>query len=167
MMLKGNTAFTTSHLQMASQLRATEINYGILPYPKWDKAQQQYHSVTMDFSSAFAIPRTAAGNAEFVGTIAEALAYYSHVYVRDALYETVLKYRDAKDVNSSKCIDIILDNPRYDFAYVYAFSWGDQQGPSALLRTCIKSKQPFIIKAFNSNSTRFNNSLTKLLTNFK
>ena len=166
MMLLGRAAFTTSHLEMAADLRDTEINYGILPYPKWDETQTQYHSITMDSSTAFAVPRVVEDD-EFVGTILEAMAYYSHVYVRDALYDTVLKYRDAKDEDSSKCIDIILENPQYDFSYIYAFQWGDQQGPSALLRTCIKAKQPYIANAYKSSESRFNTSLTNFLKNFK
>ena len=162
----GRAAFTTSYLKMAATLRDTEIMYGILPYPKWDEAQTQYHSITMDSSTAFAVPRVVE-DPEFVGAILESLAYYSHVYVRDALYESVLKYRDAKDVDSSKCVDLILENPLYDLAYVYAFEWGDQQGPSALLRTCIKSKQPYIANAFKSNESRFNTTLEKFLKNFK
>ena len=166
MMLKEKAVFTTSFLKKASELRETSINYGILPYPKWDEAQTEYHSITMDFSSAFAVPR-AVEDQEFVGAILEAMAYYSYDYVRDALYSSVLKYRDAKDENSSKCIDIILENPQYDFAYIYAFSWGDQQGPSALLRTCIKAAKPYIANAYKSSETRFHTTLAEFLGNFK
>ena len=166
MMLVGKAAFTTSYLKKASELRETEINYGILPYPKWDEAQKQYHSITMDFSTAFAVPRTVKDQ-EFVGAVLEAMAYYSYHYVREALYDSVLKFRDSKDADSSKCIDIILENPQYDFAYIYACQWGDQQGPSALLRTCIKAGKPYIANAYKSSESRFNTSLTNFLKNFK
>ena len=167
MMLKGKTAFTTDYLESAVELRATEINYGILPYPKYDASQKNYYSITMDFSTAFAIPRASQADMEFVGTITEALAFYSHRYVRDALYSTVLKYRDAKDANSSKCIDIILENPRYDFAYIYAFSWGDQQGPSAILRNCINAKTDAVSVLFKANKTNYTTKLEYFLESFK
>lgn len=167
MMLRGKTAFTTDNLQSAVDLRATEINYGILPYPKYDATQQKYYSITMDYSTAFSIPRSATEDADFVGAVTEAMAFYSYRYVRDALYSTVLKYRDAKDVNSSKCIDIILDNPRYDFAYIYAFSWGDQQGPSALLRNCINNETDAISTLFKSYKTVYNSKLGYFLENFQ
>lgn len=165
MILRGNAAFSTGVLENASDLRTTEINYGILPYPKWDEEQDNYYSITMDYSSAFAVPRTIEDE-EFVGTMVEALAYYSHIYVRDALYDTVLKYRDAKDADSSKCVDIILENIKYDFAYIYAFEWGDQQGPSALLRTCIRGKQTYIANGYKSNQERYNTVLTAFLKKF-
>ena len=167
MMLGGKTAFTTDYLHSAVDLRASEINYGILPYPKYDAAQKNYYSITMDFSTAFAIPKTAESDMDFVGAITEAMAFYSYRYVRDALYSTVLKYRDAKDANSSKCIDIILENPRYDFAYIYAFSWGDQQGPSALLRNCLNKNTDSVKVLFDSLKTGYNTKLGYFLDDFK
>lgn len=166
MMLRGNTAFSTGSLRSATQLRETTINYGILPYPKWNEAQTSYYSITLNSATAFAIPRTVQ-DTEFVGTITEALAYYSHVYVRDALYNTVLKYRDAKDVESSRSVDIILDNTRYDFSYIYAFAWGDVQAPPTLLRICIQGGHDYISNGFDSNEKRYNSVLKSFLTNFK
>ena len=167
MMLRGKNAFTTSYLKSAVQLRETAINYGILPYPKYDSAQENYYSITMDFSTAFSIPKTAEEDIEFVGAICEAMAFYSYQHVRDALYSTVLKYRDALDANSSKCIDIILENPRYDFAYIYAYSWGDQQGPSALLRNCLKGNTDAISVLFKSYKDGYNTKLGYFLENFQ
>ena len=167
MMLKGKTAFTTAYLESAVKLRDVEFTYGILPYPKYDSNQENYYSITMDYSSAFAIPATAIGDVEFVGAVSEALAFYSHRYVRDALYSTVLKYRDAKDAESSKCVDIILENPRYDFAYIYAFAWGDQQGPSALLRNCINANTDAVSVLFSSLKDGYNTKLGYLLENFQ
>ena len=167
MMMRGKTAFTTSHLERAVKLRTTEVNYGILPYPKYDENQKNYYSVTMDFSTAFTIPKTESGDLDFVGTITEALAFYSYHYVRDALYNTVLKFRDAKDANSSKCVDIILENPKYDFATIYAFAWGDVQGPSMLLRNCLRSKTDAISVLFDSLKDGYNTKLGVFLNHFE
>ena len=167
MIVRGKTAFNTGALQNATTLRETTVNYGILPYPKYDENQKNYYSITMDFSTAFAIPKTEQDDLDFVGTITEALAYYSDVYVKDALYSTVLKYRDAKDADSSACIDLILASPKYDFAYIYAYSWGDQQGPTAMLRKCIRQKTDAISALFQTQSSVFNTKLEDLLTQFK
>ena len=165
MMALGRAAFTTSYLESATTLRTTEINYGILPYPKWDEDQENYHGHNMDFATSFVIPKTVA-DVNFVGAITEALAYYSHQYVREALYGTVLKFRDAKDQDSSKCIDIILANIKYDFAYIYAFAWGDQQGPTALLRTCIRAKHAYIANNYEMSEKRYKSVLNDFLKAF-
>ena len=166
MVKKGKAAFTASHLQMASRLRTTDINYGILPYPKWDTDQKNYCSNTIDFCSVFAIPTTVRDQA-FVGAITEALAYYSNIYVKDALYNTVLKYRDAQDENSSKSVDIIINNIKHDFAYIYAFAWGDQAGPTHVLRQCIKGKSANISSSYKMGERSFNTKLENFLANFK
>lgn len=166
MFVMSKAVFSTGRLADAQTLRSSELNYGILPYPKWDSEQEGYHSYTLDYSTVFAIPRIVE-NAEMVGTVTEALAYYSYQYVRDALYNTVLKYRDAKDENSSKCVDIILNGARYDFANIYAYAWGDVQGPASLLRVCINQKMTYIKSGFKSNETRYNTVLTEFLKAFK
>ena len=167
MISKGKTAFTTSALRYAVDLRETAVNYGILPYPKYNEDQKNYYSITMDYSTAFAIPKTAAEDIDFVGTITEAMAYYSYAYVRDALYNTVLKYRDAKDAESSQSVDIILANPKYDFAYVYAFSWGDEQGPTAILRNCIGAGTDGVAGYFDQYKSKYNTKLADFLVNFQ
>lgn len=166
MMARGNAAFTTSYLEAATQLRSTEISYGILPFPKWNAEQTSYYSNNMDFASSFAIPQTVQDK-KYVGAITEAMAYYSHQYVREALYGTVLKYRDAKDSRSSESIDIILDNIKCDFAYIYAFEWGDQAGPSAILRKCIRAKHSYVANNYEIDEKRFNSTLTDFLKKFE
>ena len=167
MMARGKTAFTTSALREAVNLRELDLNYGILPYPKYDEQQKKYYSITMDSSTAFVIPKTAQEDIEFVGAITEALAYYSHQYVRDALYNTVLKYRDAKDAESSKCIDIILANPKYDFVYIYAGAWGDMQGPASILRNCIGAGSDSVASYFDQFKSKYTTKLADFLENFQ
>ena len=166
MLSTGNAAFSTGRLEDAQNLREVDgLNYGIIPYPKWDEQQKKYYSFTLDYSTAFVIPRTVK-DPEFVGTISEALAYYSYEYVRDALYNTVLKYRDAKDQASSECVDLILDGARYDFAYIYANAWGGTSGPAMLFRECINGKNTYIANGFKANQERYETKLESFLKGF-
>ena len=166
MMSAGKAAFTTSYLKSATVLRTTDINYGVLPFPKWDAEQTSYYSNNMDFASSFSIPQTVQDK-EYVGAITEAMAYYSHQYVREALYGTVLKYRDAKDSRSSESIDIILNNVKYDFAVIYAFEWGDVNGPSMELRKCIRDKSSALASRYEMNEKFYKTTLEDLLKAFK
>ena len=120
----------------------------------------------MDFCSVFAIPITVKDQA-FVGAVTEALAYYSNTYVKDALYNTVLKYRDAQDVDSSESIGIIIGNIKHDFAYIYAFMWGDQTGPTHVLRQCIKAGSAGISSSYKMGEKTFNGKLEDFLEKFK
>ena len=165
----GRTVFAAGILDRASGIRTDypEIEYGILPYPKWNEDQSKYYTYKTDSHTSFAIPKSVRDK-EFVGTITEAMAYYSNKYVKDALYNVVLKYRDATDAESSHCVDLILDGGRFDFANIYAGAWGDQQGPAHLFRQCLKDEnKPSIVKAFSAEKSRYDASLTDLLNNFK
>ena len=169
-LLDHKTVFTAGLLQNAEKLRkaTADINYGILPYPKWNDEQTEYLTYKTHSHTDFAIPRTVrdAGEDEFVGTIIEALAYYSNLYVKDALYNVVLKYRDARDEDSSYCVGLILNGGRYDFANVYAFAWGDQQGPAHLFRQSLKHDTSSIASAYKAEKTRYDTVLTDFLKDF-
>ena len=164
------TVFTAGILQNAATLRTgnVDINYGILPYPKWDADQSDYLTYKTHSHTDFAIPRTVrdAGEDEFVGTIVEALAYYSNLYVKDALYNVVLKYRDARDADSSYCVDLILGGGRYDFANIYAYAWGDQQGPAHLFRQALKYNTSSIVSAYKAEKERYDKVLDDFLKSF-
>lgn len=157
--------FSTGRLADGQTLRATDVNYGIVPYPKWDKDQTDYYSFTLNYSTAYAIPTTVKDQ-DFVGTITEALAYFSHEYIRDALYNTVLKYRDAKDLESSECVDIILQNVKYDFAYTYAYAWGDVAGPATLFRKYVDLNQSSMNVGYIKGEKSWNATLKTFLENF-
>lgn len=164
----GRTVFAAGILDRASGIRTgyPDIEYGILPYPKWNEDQDRYYTYKTDSHTSFAIPKSVKDK-EFVGTITEAMAYYSNKYVKDALYNVVLKYRDATDAESSHCVDLILDGGRYDFSNIYAGAWGDQQSPAHLLRQCLKNEhKPSIVSAYKAEKSRYEAVLTDLLAHF-
>ena len=157
--------FSTGRLADAKTLRNAEIEYGIVPYPKWNEEQAGYYTYALDYRTSFAIPATVK-NPEMVGTVTEALAYYSNLYVKDAIYNVVLKYRDARDEESSKCIDLILAGGRYDFANIYAFAWGDTNGPAHLFRSCVQSNASNISIGYTANKGTYEQALNDFLSHF-
>ena len=170
--VEGKSVFCTGILQSAKDIQnsAKELLYGVIPYPKYDEAQEEYHTYKLDFKTVFCIPRSVKeGNREFVGTITEALAYYSNKYVRPALYEKVLKHKNVQDAQSSKMIDKILDGGLYEFANIYAYAWGDEASPAHLLRKIVEpsGKGKNFSTEYSSNLKRYNASLKKLLDDFK
>ncbi|MBQ3639189.1 MAG: hypothetical protein II955_01560, partial [Clostridia bacterium] len=157
--------FSTGRLADAKTLRNADIEYGIVPYPKWNEEQAGYYTYALDYRTSFAIPNTVK-NPEMVGTVTEALAYYSNLYVKDAIYNVVLKYRDARDEESSKCIDLILNGGRYDFANIYAFAWGDVLGPAHLFRSCVQSNASNISIGYTANKGTYEQALKDFLLHF-
>ena len=149
------------------QTKAKELLYGVIPYPKYDEAQTKYYTYKIDYKTGFCIPRSVKeNNREFVGTITEALAYYSNKFVKPALYEKVLKHKNVQDQQSSKSVDKILDGGLYEFANIYAGAWGSQEGPAHLLRQCIKKRSSFYNEYRNRTNFYESKLYNGLLDNF-
>ena len=93
-------------------------DYGILPYPKWDEAQEEYYTMSDGSAPLIAVPKTVR-DTDFVGIITEALAYESYMNVTPVLYETALKVRGARDEQSLAVIDLAVRCGVVDFGFVF------------------------------------------------
>ena len=137
----GNAVFCTGVLNSAKDIQnAPDLLYGVIPYPKYDENQKEYHTYKIDYKTGFCIPRAvySHNNQEFVGTVTEALAYYSNKFVKPALYEKVLTHKNVQDKDSSECVTMILNGGLYEFANIYAYAWGDEESPAHLLRRIVE-----------------------------
>lgn len=119
MFVNGKTLFCPIQLQyLYSQLRDYENDFGILPFPKWDAAQEEYYSVCDAGSNIIAVPVTAQ-NTELIGAMVESLSAYSWKSVLPTYYDIALNTKSARDEESVEMMDIILNNRVIDFAYLY------------------------------------------------
>lgn len=132
---KGLTAFKEGrglfYGEVAQYLSAlnremTEGNYGVLPVPKYDKAQEFYRTWTHDSGSAFsvtsAIPEK---DTEVIGQIMSAYAILSHQKLKPAYYDTMLKSRGVQDAESAEILDLIFQNRIYDLAFYFDLGFYD------------------------------------------
>ena len=119
MFTDGKALFTADTFQFASkQLRDVETDYGILPYPKWDEAQEGYYTMVDGGHEGIAVPVSVA-DPEFVGTITEALNAESYKRTVPVYYDIVLKTKGSRDEESVRMLDMIFDGRIFDFGYVY------------------------------------------------
>lgn len=113
----GRSMFAFSHLsKAASTFRFSDVEYGILPFPKWDENQSDYRT----FSSGllFAVPITA-NDLDRTGIIIEALSAEGYKQVIPAYFETALKEKFTFDAESAQVLDIINESRAISFAYAY------------------------------------------------
>lgn len=160
----GKALFMTSWIGYAENLRDMEADFGILPYPKWDKEQDGYHSFYLDRSDAFLVPITA--DLEFTGTITEALAAESYKQVIPAFYEKALYGKLIRDEESRDMLDIILSTASYDFAYIYAHHFGDASFYE-IFRNGIYDKNEAIASKLASIKDKYLSKLDTLLESFQ
>ena len=95
-------------------LRNMETDYGILPMPKYDEAQEDYASlVWMHHDSVLGIPGSVT-NTDVVSTVLEYLSYLSYYDIYPIFYETVLSDRSMRDEQSVEMLEIIFRTRTFD-----------------------------------------------------
>ncbi len=138
-----------------------EDDYGILPMPKYDTAQEEYLSF-VNGASAFVMLANTEKEPEFVGTILEAMSAYNYSYVTPNMFEIVTKLQAAQDLESAAMVDYIIRNRIYDLSYWYSFGISDlvlnglKAGKTEIasdlakaVKVANKNELPKLIKAYN------------------
>ena len=119
---EGRALFYCDVVQVVRMIEA-DIEYGILPLPKYDESQEKYlTTVQYDNSGAIGVPTTVDGDAlEFTGIILEALAEESHYTTLPAFIEGVFQVTKAPDAESADMLEMIFssDNIVYDMFAAY------------------------------------------------
>ena len=112
--LAGDSLFFTMDVgSLYVYLRDIEYNFGILPLPKLEEAQENY--VVNCGGGISGIPVNAA-DPERTGTVMEAISYYSYVYLRPVFFDTVLENKSVRDEDSYKVLRLMHENKQFDFA---------------------------------------------------
>ena len=108
-------------MRQLEDYRVMDTDFGLLPMPKYDEAQQNYITeINVFIGTTIAVP-TVANDPERTSVILEALAEQSHIYLTPAYYDLQLGSKLTRDEDSVKMLDIILSNENIDIGEVYAF----------------------------------------------
>ena len=120
----GKSLFHINSLKCCVQqtLREMQSDYGILPLPKFDEAQDAYYSHASAHSNLMGIPNLNP-DLERTGIILEALSAEGYKTIRPAVYDVALKQKGARDEDSAEMIDIAYNGRTGDFADLYD-EWG-------------------------------------------
>lgn len=150
------------YVEAASYLRALnqtmEGDYGVVPIPKWDKAQENYLTWTHDIGSTLSMPTAVLKHAEKLEGVLEAYVVLSYQYVKPAYYDTMLTVKNVRDPESSEMLDLIFQNRTYDMAMYFT-----DLGMNSLFSSCVSAKKDNFASSFKSVSTRFDRKLNGIL----
>lgn len=116
--------------------REMKSDYGIIPYPKYDEAQDKYYS-RVEGGCPYFIPVTVT-DTSFAGAIMEAMACESYNSVVPTYYEIALKAKYTRDSQSGAILDMMMENRVYD--------WGDTFFTNYV-------RDGFVMWAFNDGKT--------------
>jgi ABC-type sugar transport system, periplasmic component len=111
------TAFFPSSLKNASA--SFEFDYCIIPFPKYDEAQESYYTMADILSMLFGIPASCI-DPSFSGFMLEALSYASTDTSLNAYYNISCKTKYSYNEASGEMLDLIFSGIRYEPAMIYS-----------------------------------------------
>lgn len=120
--IEGKTLFQAASIWNTDTYREVEQDIGMLPAPKFDEDQADYHCITAGGLISMVPKSLSEEELENTGIICEALAFDSRRNVLPVYKETVLKGKYARDEESIQIIDIIFDAASFDAGVLL---WGD------------------------------------------
>ncbi len=104
------------------QLITMQDEYGIIPMPKYDEAQEKYYTFLHDQFTSFGISSVLASDPERVqmlGAVLEAMALENYKSVVPTYYEVALKGRYLEDSDSWRMLDMIYESVKVDAGVLY------------------------------------------------
>lgn len=163
----GRSLFMTGELRITPVLRAADMEFGILPFPKYDDEQEEYYAHSYDGLSSFGIPLSAKDPA-MCAKILDAMAAENKTSVIPAYNEIVLDARVAQDGDSREMLNIIRDNLYFEFGYVYSVPMGmsGAQGPFALYGDALRRGSESFITEWDQYSGPMATALEGILEKF-
>ena len=138
--------------------REMEGDYGVLPVPKYDKAQEFYRTWTHDSGSTLSV--TAAipdSKAELVGDIIQMYAILSYQYVKPKFYDVMLSTKSVRDPQSPVMLDLIFQNRVYDMAMYFDLGFYD------LFKTDVNKKDGSFSSGYEKSRKRFDKKINQIL----
>jgi hypothetical protein len=150
---KGQCTFIAGFFYDAESFRDMKDDYGILPVPKYDELQTDYVTGLHNVMRDMVIPINCQ-KLEAVCAVLEEMAFQGYSSVLPIYYDSILKFKYARDEASGQMIDIIRNNCTTDFAYIYG-DYCSQMG--LLFRTMIGNKQDSITSLYESRNLQLRN----------
>lgn len=157
----GNLLFIPTEFWVITTFREMLPDFGVLPMPKYDDKQTEYHhTVNQDVAAMMLIPITNR-DTERTGIIAETLAYTGKQLLRPAYIETSLISKWSRDNESEATIRLIFDSIYYDTGFMF-----DIGGIKGTIVQMASSASDALASTYESRQSVYEAELEKLLEDY-
>lgn len=119
---EGRGLFYGEVMQCATRMRASDTAFGLIPWPKFDEAQDSYYNwIHSSAGRGVVIPISVPQkDYEMVGAIVEAFAAKSMYTVTEAYYDKSFTYKSLRDEDSIEMLEIVLQSRMYSLGDIYS-----------------------------------------------
>ena len=120
--LEGRALFCEASLThfKGEKWREMEDDYGVGPMPKLDTNQEKHMSFVNGAVSMLTVPMTIE-DPERTGVLVEGLAVESYRNIREALFEVTAKSKSARDEDSTRMMDLVMETRVFDLGYSHMY----------------------------------------------
>ncbi|MBQ2708167.1 MAG: hypothetical protein IJF67_07865 [Clostridia bacterium] len=137
---EGRCLMTTGFFEEAgTDYKEMVDNFTILPYPKYDEAQENYQSRLGESNTLFGITASCP-DPDMAAAVMEALASESYRSVSPAYYEVAMKVKYSRDDETVQMLDMIREGVVFDFGALYGSAIGSSLYNS--LKTSVSNNNP-------------------------
>ena len=120
---EGSSLFIIYSLDLAmNHLASSNVDFGIVPIPKYDSQQQNY-STTLNYKYSLYMISKGSDIPDIAAYALEALASEGYRRVTPDLYEQAMKVRYVTDTTSQKMIDYIRDGVSFEIGRTFTHSF--------------------------------------------
>lgn len=133
---KGKAVFTVCLCSgIISSISHSDINYGILPVPKYSEDQETYHTCLNMTYNMYSIP-TVAPDANMSGAVLESLAHSGNKNLIPVIYKA-LQYKYSMRTDDTRMVEILRNGIIYDPGRIF-----DQMGIYSFVRSTVRDNVP-------------------------
>ena len=152
----GQILFLHSNTELLQGFTDVEIDFGMIPLPKYDDKQDGYRVI--GDTQVMVVPIDV-DNTEMTGVISEALSVESYKNVIPAVYDVMYTNRYLRDEESYDMFNIIMDG------LVYEFSWTFGEGNNMVyaLPNLMAQKSTDLVSYYASNGPTIEANMVKFI----
>jgi hypothetical protein len=152
-----------------------EQDFGVLPYPKYDRNQPKFLTGALDNYTALGVPFTTLWNTErlrMIGAMIEALSAENCNSVKGPFYDDIVTHHNVTDGDSAEMIDLIMAGRVYDLAMYHhnelvMDASDDELGAFALFfRYLLRYPSKDIVQYWQSNGGALEYQMDSLLVRY-
>ena len=154
----GHSAMVGVVLKGVEWLRDMKEDFGILPYPKYDEAQEDYICSILRRFTVASVPITAA-DPDQSSLVLEALSCIGYNDIIPTYFNVALKDKYTRDSDTAEMLDIIQAGAYFDFADAF---YGNLAGVSDYLGSYAISASKGLASSFARNEKTYQKALDEL-----
>ena len=116
----GNVLFHCGQIaDVQNNLQEVSFDFAVLPYPMYDKDQEDYYTITSYWVSMYSIPANAA-DPSMSAAVLECLSSYGYRYLTPVIYQEAFQYRYLDTLENARMFDLLHDTLVFDPGRLFA-----------------------------------------------